>query len=260
MNINIELQALKEVAKHIGKRVDASTQAIVAALSSKDDSAIDTQTRTLSRLMSRVEAAVNKIKNPTFSGDITLNASELRADLAGIEKAVRDKDIPVPDLAPLVRGVQMVLNKLGDLDNAKIVASLSELTKAVKGLDKKQQSVAIDDNQLKSLQAVFVGGGETMLARNVVLANVAMATADTQYSYTFPANTLSWRMKLRSQNASWNYAWSTGTLKESGDASAYISIPANWLDSRAGMDFSRKTIYFESGTASQTMEIEVNTA
>lgn len=82
------------------------------------------------------------------------------------------------------------------------------------------------------------------------IANTAMTSANTEYSYTFPAGTRRFRIKLRALNALLKIAFVSG---ESG--SNYITVPyGDDLEMRAKIGGS--TIYFQSPTASQVAEIE----
>lgn len=121
----------------------------------------------------------------------------------------------------------------------------------------------LDDMQYRGLSTPTVTGGatvSTLTATQVRLANVTMTTADTEYSYTFPSNTLSWELKLRSQNVLLYYSFTAGTLKVSGDGSLYGTIAQNFLRSKDSVEWSGKTIYLETGSAAQVCEITIYTA
>lgn len=82
------------------------------------------------------------------------------------------------------------------------------------------------------------------------LANTTMTSADTEYSYTFPAGTQKFRIKLRALNALLKVAFASG---QSG--TTYITIPYGddlVMEAKVG----GATIYFQSPTASQVAEIE----
>lgn len=100
-----------------------------------------------------------------------------------------------------------------------------------------------------------IGGSGVKPATKVTMANTAMASANTEYSYTFPANTTGWDVKLRSQDTLLYYAWETGKLPGSGDGSAYATVPQNGLQARDNVEWSGKTIYLETSGTSQVAEI-----
>lgn len=82
------------------------------------------------------------------------------------------------------------------------------------------------------------------------IENTAMTSANTEYSYTFPAGTKKFRIKLRALNALLKVAFVEG---ESG--SNYITIPYGdhmTVEAKVG----GATIYFQSPTASQVAEIQ----
>lgn len=192
---------------------------------------------------------------------------ELNLAIKGVQKAVKEikleqKDI---DFSPINIAIKTVFTTLENTfttsnDSIKDVLknefrSLREgFVKAIEA-NKPITTFKLDAMQIRALkpQANYQG---PIPARNPIITRVTMTSSDTEYSHTFNKNTVMWRMKLEAQDASFNYAWATGKLKVSGDASAYISIPTNWLDSRDNSEYGTKTIYFESGTASQKMEIE----
>lgn len=81
-------------------------------------------------------------------------------------------------------------------------------------------------------------------------ANVTMTSADTEYSYTFPAGTQKFSIKLRALNALLKVAFASGT-----SGSTYFTIPyGDILVMEAKIGGS--TIYFQSPTASQVAEIQ----
>ena len=82
------------------------------------------------------------------------------------------------------------------------------------------------------------------------VANVAMASAGQEYSYTFPAGTVHATLKLRSQNAKLQYCFVSGETD-----TTYITLEQNATLPIKDVSVGGKTIYFESPTASQTLEV-----
>lgn len=278
MDSNLHIQIFKELGSFLGKKITEMSNAVSGAFDKTSDKIVDGVTHSLKQSQSqhtqaftasvtKLEKAIDKIKNPTFSGEVSVDGSAFAEEFEKITEEIRkagegvSEQMPDLDLERIGRGLQMLVNKIDEIDNKSVVAKLDDVVDALKAI-KMPAEFKIESNQLREISASgrgSIGGGGQMTARNVLNTVVSMTSANTEYSYKFPANTVSWRMKLRSRSASWNYSWITGKLAASGDGSAYISIPSNWLDSRAGVEFSNKTIYFESATASQVMEIEVNT-
>jgi hypothetical protein len=125
------------------------------------------------------------------------------------------------------------------------------------------ETIKIDEMQMRTISNIgggFSVNGGILAARNVTQTNTSMTSADTEYSYTFPANTTSWQIKLRDQGVLLLYSFTTGTMPTSGTGAKYSTAPQNYIRSQEGVYWSGKTIYFQSDTASMTAEIEVFTA
>ena len=82
------------------------------------------------------------------------------------------------------------------------------------------------------------------------IANVSLATADTEGSYAIPAGTKRIKFKLRALNALLKYSFVSG---ESG--TTYVTVPYGDIEEINDASLGGKTIYFQSPTASQTVEI-----
>jgi hypothetical protein len=142
---------------------------------------------------------------------------------------------------------------------------MSDMSEAISLLAKKEATYPSEFKLEKGQLAAITHGGmatgsNTMAARNGVTRNVAMATANTQYSTTFPANTSSFFVRLRDPGTDLLCSWQTGTLPTSGDGSAYMTIPAFGYRSPDNLDIGGKTFYFQTGSASMTAEFEIFTA
>jgi hypothetical protein len=80
--------------------------------------------------------------------------------------------------------------------------------------------------------------------------NTTITSANTEYSYTFPAGTRAFRIKLEALNALLKVAFVSG---ESG--TNYITIPyGDYMEMHAKVGGA--TIYFQSPSASQKAQIE----
>lgn len=88
-----------------------------------------------------------------------------------------------------------------------------------------------------------------IIARSTI-ANVAMATADTEYSYEIPAGTKRIKFKLRALNALLKYCFTSG-----GSGTTYITVGYGDYVEVNDAKIGGQTIYFQSPTASQTVEV-----
>ena len=84
------------------------------------------------------------------------------------------------------------------------------------------------------------------------IANTAMATGGTEYSYTIPANVKRIRFKLRALNALLQFSFT-----ESGSGTTYITVPYGETHEINDARLGGKVLYVQSPTASQTLETEV---
>lgn len=81
-------------------------------------------------------------------------------------------------------------------------------------------------------------------------ANVSMTSAATEYSYTFPAGTKKFTIKLRALNALLQIAFTEGA-----SGTTYFTVGYGdklTMEAKVG----GATIYFQSPTASQTAEVQ----
>jgi|TARA_Y100000310_G_scaffold177773_1_gene177775 hypothetical protein len=108
-------------------------------------------------------------------------------------------------------------------------------------------SVALKVNANGEL--VIAGGGAT----TPTIYNVTVASANSEESQALSANTKQFFVKLRGRSSSLRMAFVTGGADAS--TGTFITIPANGFLSPAGLDFSSKTLYFETSGASQVIEI-----
>lgn len=82
------------------------------------------------------------------------------------------------------------------------------------------------------------------------IANVAMTLADTEYSYTLPAGTKSFRFKLRDPGADCKIAFVAA-----GSPTTYMNLPGGRSYAEDAIKPGGAAIYFQSPTASMVAEI-----
>ncbi len=84
------------------------------------------------------------------------------------------------------------------------------------------------------------------------IANTAMATANTEYSYAIPANAKRIEFKLRSLNALLKYSFTEGA-----SGTTYITIPYGESEIIEDAKLGGKTLYVQSDKASQVLETKI---
>ena len=256
---------INSALKFLDVRLSRLGDKIVTALSKSQGSDlgvnIDKQSRILATAVARIEKAIDKIKDPKFTGEIKIDTTRLETELSSAVKDIKSTVKPV-DIGGIQTSLKMIHTaiKASNESNSKALKDgMVAIAEALESLDLVvPDTFKIDKMQMRELasgNASSIYGG-AVPARKSIITRVTMADADTEYSHTFNKHAVSWRIKLEAQNAKFNYSWTTGKLKVSGDASEYISIPANWLDSRDNTEYGSRTIFFESPSSSQNMEIE----
>lgn len=98
-------------------------------------------------------------------------------------------------------------------------------------------------------EIVMAGGGAT----TPTIYNVTVASANTEESQALSNNTKQFFIKLRGRSSSLRMGFVTGAPDAA--TGTFITIPANGFLSPAGIDFSSKTLFFETSSASQVIEI-----
>lgn len=84
------------------------------------------------------------------------------------------------------------------------------------------------------------------------IANTAMTSSNTEYSYTIPANVKRIRFKLRAINALLKFCF-----VESGSGTTYFTVPYGEAHEINDARLGGKVLYVQSPTASQVLETEV---
>lgn len=198
-----------------------------------------------------VTVDIPPIKIPT--PQVTVKVPEIKIPVIKVPKPEVTVNVDASDFTPLIKELKAM--KPEKMDHSDITTLLQQL------LDKEgieiPPTIKLDKDQFGSLLAVnrVGGGGSLRTANKVTVKNLAMAAANTEYSYTFPANTLSWTIKLRATDIPMLASFTTGTLPTSGDGSSYITVPAYYLHSQQGVEWSHKTIYLQTEGTSQVAEI-----
>lgn len=234
--------ALKEVAQHLGKKLDA----IVAAIKGQEFPQADY--RPLIAAVKSLENTVAKQKPAEFSGKVTVDQTEIKRELREIAKKL---SFPEIDNSDVVAAIKTLKFESKELDLTPLLDEIRKLKLEVPATFK------IDEMQVAKMAQ---GGGSGMapmtMATRVSNTTVAISDAATEASYTFPAGTVGWLIKLRDQGTLGYYSWTTGKLPTSGDGSTYMTIPQNFLRSQQDVEYGGKTMYL-GAEAAATVEIEV---
>lgn len=273
ININQVVKALEKVSLQEGARLIELTNVITKL---KDAVESDNSETTLLRgILGELEsmAAVQRKAGEKDDQQLSREMREgLKAVVASIKES-RPKEPKPTDMTPVVRAVgelkaavQDLITVVGKTNSNDGMAQLIATMKALK--IEVPKTIKIDGDQFRELRNVGnTGGGmvvatgaSALQARTAQVANVAMATANTEYSYTFPANTVGFELRVRDTDVPLLIAYETGKLPTSGDGSAYFTVPAYFVEKTPGIEWSGSTIYVQTGSASQVLEVISYTA
>lgn len=248
----------------LNSHVDRGFSSVVKALGGlKDDDKIVT---VLSQVGTRFERAVEKLVKKEF--DVLVDLGPLEKEFSLITAELRK--LNAKEVAEIKTGnvedlLKAILTSIRENAPEKIGEKIDAMDAVFKGLTPKD-SVRFDDTQMKGLMAALThgAGGFAMnpgikSATNWTVERVAITLANTEYTYTFPANTVSWTMKLREQGATLYYSSATGKLPVSGDNSTYMTMLPLGAKSQDGVEWAGKKMYVQSDTATQVVELEIFT-
>ena len=264
ININKAVQSITQATNQQTDNLAKVTQAI-----SRVTDAINTDTseayllrqslQKLDRVADGVEKLVKEEMKPESKDDIK-KLDELKKVLVEIKD--KQKDV---ELAPVTNGLKMLVAEIQDMSRktnqglemvGKGLSALAEVVPSLKTTLPKTWK--LDEQQVRKLsnRGLSLGGGSG--ASGMTVANVALANSGTEYFYTFPANTVSYTFKLRTAGATLYYAFAADSTPANG--SAYVTLlPGLSARSQDGLEIGGKTIYFETDTTTQVVEIEVFT-
>lgn len=249
----------------LNAHIDRGFASVIKEMKSdKDDKVLTEIPRTLNAIGTRFEKAVAKIADPKF--DVIVDFKPLKEELNKIAKDIKaiagKESVETQSIEALLK---LILTAVKDNQPEKIGEKIDAMDAVFKGL-KPKDSVRFDDTQMTALMAALTNhsGGFTTnsgakSATNWEVDRVALTLANTQYSYTFPSNTVSWTFKLRTPGATLYYSSATGKLPVSGDNSTYMTMLPMGARSQDGMEWGGTTMYFETDTATQVVELEIFT-
>lgn len=271
-------QMITKAVTVVDKRLESLGKTFAKSLSDKKfdvdtgrmEAVMAAMAKSMDRTAQTIDAAAKKKTevNVTQKNDDVVRA--LKDTANAISKAVKANRTNTDKMEAQLATLERATNEVTDAETRveKQVVALNETVKSLrKTLGK---AFKLDDMQFRALAMAAGGGGGSsggggggggkLAGNGSIITRVSMPTADTEYSHTFSKGCVGFTLKLTSQNTKFTYAWATGKLPGSGDGTAYMTIAQNFLRSPDWLEPGGKTIYFETDTTSQTMEIEEITA
>ena len=276
-------QAFRELAQHLGSKLDTLAAAQRAPV--KID--IGESSKALEKAASAVEKASTSLDKLSKSNDLGMTQRaliSLASSISTMAKSVgsvkatdmRETNRRLSELNTRVSKLKLEVPKtdLSKLDDVVLALAqvkqavnnrpsakdrTDEIIKAIKGLKiQLPESMKLDASQLAQIRLGGGGGGgaTASYARKGITTNVAMDTADTEYSHQFSPNTIGFRIRVRDNAVPLLYSWQTGVLPTSGTGAAYSTLQAYSELVRDNLDVGGKTLYLQTGSASQVAEIE----
>ena len=208
----------------------SSLNASVKAIPPTDLKDIKETNRLLKELSNKLDGG--------FNPEVVVDMSELKA-IVSVLVDLKDtlmQNAPQPDPR-----LDNIMESLSSIASKKMIVP---------------DTIKLEENQLRQIRGGGGSGGGPIPATHVVVKNLALTSANTEYSYALPKNTVGFFIKLRGQAVIFYMSWDTGTLPSSGDGSSYITIPQSGYRMEGNFVFDNKTLYFESASSSQVVEIE----
>lgn len=251
------LTALSTMAKSFGRNFKTLGDKIDALA----DKIADKNAQNNRLIADAINALKASVSNPTVK--VELDTSSFTAELSTISQTIAANKPEKTDLSAVTAGLGALVTKLDDQTKqfgelfSSVTSGLENVNNSVK-LIKPKDTFKLDDMQMRALATAGSGGtpGGTLAPRSMRITTVTMASANTEYTHTLSANCTGYFIKLRAQNVLLLLATSTGTLPTSGDGSAYLTVPQNGMLSPMGLDVGGRTLYLQTGSASQVAEIQ----
>jgi len=152
----------------------------------------------------------------------------------------------------------------GQLLGALAVSGLADNDEALKGNPipiagmYEATPTSVDDGDVKTPLIDAEGRLEVVIDESfpitATLYNVTLTDVDTEYSQSFPDNTMAFRFKNRASQDT-RFAWETG--KVAGPVAPYRTLPADETYEKDNVAMTGHTLYLASGNAGDIIEIEV---
>jgi len=247
----------------LNSHVDRGFASVVTAVkgSKSVSQAIKEQTNALRIVFNDFNKTMKKIENPQI--DVTMDLGEVQKQVNGIYNLMKETESKKLSLTPLYDELRAIRQLLKQNQPEKLGDRFDALDEVFKGL-KPRKTVKFDDAQINALIAAMShnGGGFTSQGGNKSASRynvqrLLMATANTEYTFTFPANTVSWTMKQRVAGASLLYSSVTGMFPTTGNDSHYMTLLPMGARSQDNVEWGGVKMFLQSDTASQVVEFEI---
>lgn len=263
LDIQNILKTLKEVAGENSQdmtRLSSEVAKLVKAVESESSETF--LLKTMQNILRQILVSSEKMQKKMESSS---DAKEI-AKLDEIIRAVKANKIDVPkvDVSELkvISTELKTLNRAAKEDKFKgIETKLDNLAAIMEVIAGKKfdfpKTFKLDDMQVRKISSGG-SGVQTRGATGYTTDILTLTNANTEYSYTFPANTVSYTFKLRSAGNNLYYASAANQTPANG--TDYITLlPGLTARSQDNVEWSNKTIYFESDGAGNVVEIEIFT-
>lgn len=255
-------KTLNALFTSLNSHVDRGFAAMIkTAGGTKDVSkAIGEQTSALKIIFGNFSKALEKVEHPSFDVVVEMKPIQDRLDyiLAQIKTQKMESMKPLYDELKAIR----ILTQENQPE--KLGERFDVLDAIFKGL-KPKDSVKFDDTQMKGLMAALTNAGNggfgtqsgNKSATRYNVQRLSMPTANTEYTFTFPQNTVSWTMKQRVAGASLLYASVTGMFPTTGNDTNYMTLLPMGARSQDNVEWGGVKMFLQSDTASQVIEFEI---
>ena len=97
----------------------------------------------------------------------------------------------------------------------------------------------------------------SLVAEKIIIINITMEEANTEYSYTFPLGTKSFSFSIQDGSATENFRYAFETGKVANLTSPFKKYPANAEPYYTNFNTNNCVLYFASSEANKVMQIEV---
>ena len=252
-------KTLNALFTSLNSHVDKGFAALIKAVKGNNvGQSIKEQTGAFRIIFENFNKSLKKIENPKV--DVTIEMAPVQKRLDDIVALMKkQKELSITPLYEELRAIRQILKQN---EPEKLGKRFDVLDQIFKGL-KPKETVKFDDAQIQALIGAMRYGGEintnggVKSATRYLVDTLAMANANTEYTFTFPANVVSWTMKQREPGATLLYSHATGKFPTTGDNSDYMTLLPMGARSQDNVEWGGVKMFFQSDTASQVIEFEI---
>ena len=252
--VNAALKFLERRFTLLGDKVVKALNTSTAAYKEGTDK----QVSSFQAIGVRLEKSLGSLKNLKADVDLSVLEKQLSGISKDMAKLAAKDNVDMTDVESTLR---LIYSAVRENEPERLGEKFDALDVVFKGL-KPKDSVKFDDTQIKGLMGALTNittQGGPKSATDWQVDTVTVTSADTEYEYAFPSNTVSWTLKLRGGTGVLYYSHETGKLPVSGDNTNYLTLPASGTRSQDNVEWGGKKMFLESDSATQVLEIEVFT-